>query len=90
MQLGMIGLGRMGASMVRRLLRDGRARVVHGVPPSAVATLVKDGAAGAASLKQSEHDAETTPLRDPERYRANRVLSAMRYEFGGMVEKLAP
>ncbi len=51
MQLGMIGLGRMGASMVRRLLRYGHACVVHDVQPSAVAGLVKDGAAGAASLK---------------------------------------
>ena len=52
MQLGMIGLGRMGASMVRRLLQDGHACVVHDVQPSAVAGLVKDGAAGAASLKE--------------------------------------
>ena len=52
MQLGMIGLGRMGASMVRRLLGDGHACVVHDVQPSAVAGLVKDGAAGAASLKE--------------------------------------
>ncbi len=52
MQLGMIGLGRMGASMVRRLLRDGHACVVHDVQPSAVAGLVKDGATGAASLKE--------------------------------------
>jgi 6-phosphogluconate dehydrogenase len=52
MQLGMIGLGRMGASMVRRLLRDGHACVVHDVQPSAVAGLVKDGAAGAPSLKE--------------------------------------
>ena len=52
MQLGMIGLGRMGASMVRRLLRNGHACVVHDVQPSAVTGLVKDGAAGAASLKE--------------------------------------
>ena len=52
MQLGMIGLGRMGASMVRRLLRDGHACVVHDVQPSAVAGLVKDGAAGAASQQE--------------------------------------
>ena len=52
MQLGMIGLGRMGASMVRRLLRDGYACVVHDVQPSAIAGLVKDGATGAQSLKE--------------------------------------
>ena len=49
MQLGMIGLGRMGASMVQRLLRAGHACVVHDVQPSAVAALVEDGASGAAS-----------------------------------------
>jgi 6-phosphogluconate dehydrogenase len=52
MQLAVIGLGRMGASMVRRLLRDGHACVVHDVQPSAVAALVKDGATGAKSLKE--------------------------------------
>ena len=52
MQLGMIGLGRMGASMVRRLLRDGHACVVHDVQPTPIAGLVKDGATGAASLKE--------------------------------------
>ncbi|MDP2368861.1 phosphogluconate dehydrogenase (NAD(+)-dependent, decarboxylating) [Rhodoferax sp.] len=52
MQLGMIGLGRMGAGMVRRLLRDGHTCVVHDVQPSAVAGLVKDGAKGATSLKE--------------------------------------
>lgn len=52
MQVGMIGLGRMGSSMARRLLRDGHACVVHDVQPSAVAGLVKDGAAGTASPKE--------------------------------------
>ena len=52
MQLGMIGLGRIGASMVRRLLWDGHACVVHDVPPSTVTGVVKDGAVGAASLKE--------------------------------------
>ena len=52
MQLGMIELGRIGASMVRRLIRDGHACVVHDVQPAPIAGLVKDGAAGAASLKK--------------------------------------
>ena len=52
MQFGMIGLGRMDASMVRRLLRDGHACVVHDVQPAPIAGLVKDGAAGAAPLKE--------------------------------------
>ena len=52
MQLGMIGLGRMGASMVRRLLKNGHECVVHDLQPSAVASLVLDGATGAASLQE--------------------------------------
>ena len=50
MQIGMIGLGRMGANMVRRLLRDGHDCVVNDRNPEAVQTLVKEGATGAASL----------------------------------------
>ncbi len=52
MQLGMIGLGRMGASMVRRLLKHGHECVVHDVQPSAVSALRRDGAVGAASLQE--------------------------------------
>jgi 6-phosphogluconate dehydrogenase len=51
MQLGMIGLGRMGANMVRRLLKGGHECVVYDVSPKAVAELAKDGATAAASLK---------------------------------------
>ena len=49
MQLGMIGLGRMGANMVRRLMRGGHACVVHDRSPEAIAALVREGATGAAS-----------------------------------------
>ena len=52
MQLGMIGLGRMGASMVRRLLTKGHECVVYARHPPAVASLQKDGAIGAASLQE--------------------------------------
>jgi 6-phosphogluconate dehydrogenase len=52
MQLGMIGLGRMGANMVRRLLRGGHACVVFDRSQEAVQALVKDGAVGAASLAE--------------------------------------
>ena len=52
MQLGMIGLGRMGASMVRRLMKHGHECVVHDMQPAAVAALQKDGATGAASLQE--------------------------------------
>ena len=50
MQLGMIGLGRMGGGMVRRLLRGAHTCVVYDRAPEAVAALVKDGATGASSL----------------------------------------
>ncbi len=50
MQLGMVGLGRMGANIVRRLMRDGHTCVVYDVSPDAVAALVGEGATGADSL----------------------------------------
>jgi 6-phosphogluconate dehydrogenase len=50
MQLGMIGLGRMGANMVRRLLKAGHQGVVFDVSPKAVEELVQEKAAGASSL----------------------------------------
>ncbi len=50
MQIGMIGLGRMGANMVRRLLRGGHDVVVFDVNAQAVADLGKEGAVGATSL----------------------------------------
>src|SRR5689334_18726175 len=50
MQLGMIGLGRMGANMARRLMRAGHAIVAHDTSADAVATLAKEGATGAKSL----------------------------------------
>lgn len=50
MQLGMIGLGRMGANMVRRLLKAGHECAVFDMSPKAVAELVKEKAIGAASL----------------------------------------
>ena len=50
MQIGMIGPGRMGANMVRRLMRAGHECVVYDVSRDAVAALAREGAAGAASL----------------------------------------
>ncbi len=51
MQLGMIGLGRMGANMVRRLLNAGHQAVVFDMSPQAVEELVKETAVGASSLQ---------------------------------------
>jgi len=50
MQLGMIGLGRMGANMVRRLMRNGHECVVYDMSQKAVAELVAEKAVGATSL----------------------------------------
>jgi len=50
MQLGMVGLGRMGANMVRRLLKGGHECVVFDMSPAAVTELAKENAVGAASL----------------------------------------
>ncbi len=50
MQIGMIGLGRMGANMVRRLIRKGHSCVVFNRSPQAVNELVKERAVGATSL----------------------------------------
>src|SRR6187200_2383225 len=50
MQLGMIGLGRMGANMVRRLLKGGHQCVVFDMSPKAVKELAQEKAAGSSSL----------------------------------------
>jgi len=50
MQLGMIGLGRMGANIVRRLTRDGHTCVVYDLSAEAVTALAAEGATGASSL----------------------------------------
>jgi len=50
MQLGMLGLGRMGANMVRRLMKDGHECVVFDVHPEAVQELAKEGAIASSSL----------------------------------------
>jgi 6-phosphogluconate dehydrogenase len=51
MQLGMIGLGRMGSNLVQRLMRDGHRCVAYDVNADAVRTLQGEGAAGATSLE---------------------------------------
>ena len=53
MQLGMIGLGRMGANMVRRLIRNGHQCVVYDRSEQAVDEIVKENAVGATSLADS-------------------------------------
>jgi 6-phosphogluconate dehydrogenase len=50
MELGIVGLGRMGANMARRLMRDGHKIVAYDVNPDAVTALAGEGAEGASSL----------------------------------------
>ena len=50
MQLGMIGLGRMGANIVRRLMANGHSAVVYDRAPSVVEALAAEGPVGAADL----------------------------------------
>src|SRR5664279_5402589 len=52
MQLGMIGLGRMGANIVRRLMKNGHTCVVYNRNPEAVKQLVSEGAVGTSSLDE--------------------------------------
>jgi 6-phosphogluconate dehydrogenase len=59
MQLGMIGLGRMGANMVRRLVRGGHRCVVYDRAATAVDALAGEGAAGATSLEDFVSKLET-------------------------------
>jgi 6-phosphogluconate dehydrogenase len=61
MQLGMIGLGRMGGNMVRRLVAHGHDCVVYDLSPAAVAELAKEGPVGASSL--DDFVAKLTPPR---------------------------
>jgi 6-phosphogluconate dehydrogenase len=51
MQVGMIGLGRMGANMVRRLMRGGHECVVHDIVPAAVHAMTREDVAGAVELE---------------------------------------
>src|SRR5579863_5256118 len=59
MQLGMIGLGRMGSNMVRRLMRDKHDCVVYDRNADAVSDLANDGARGASSLQDMVAKLET-------------------------------
>ena len=63
MQLGMIGLGRMGANMVRRLLKGGHQCVVFDMSAKAVAELVKEKAVGAGFAGGVRQEAEQSRAR---------------------------
>ena len=63
MQLGMIGLGRMGANLVRRLMRDGHRCVVYNRSPGRTEELQGEGAEGAFTLQELVAKLERPPAR---------------------------
>ncbi|MEJ7801063.1 MAG: phosphogluconate dehydrogenase (NAD(+)-dependent, decarboxylating) [Ilumatobacter sp.] len=81
MQLGMIGLGRMGANMVRRLMADGHDCVVHDVTAEPIDALAAEGATPAHTL-----DALVAGL-EPPRHIWVMIPAAF---VGGTIEQLAP
>lgn len=84
MRLGMIGLGRMGANMVRRLLRAGHECVVFDLDRAAVAAMVGDGAIGASSLE--EFVAALTPPRPVWLMLPAAVVDRMAEQLAGVLE----
>ena len=81
MQLGMIGLGRMGANLVRRLMRDGHECVVYDVNADAVEELAGEGATAAGSLAELRREARGAARRldhGPGRLRAGHPRRARR------------
>ncbi len=60
MQLGMVGLGRMGANLVQRLVRDGHRCVVYDVNAAAIEKLAGDRVVGATSLEDLVAQARRT------------------------------
>src|SRR2546426_6558931 len=61
-QLGMVGLGRMGSNMVRRLLTAGHRCTVFDVSAKAVEDLAREGAVGASSFAEAPTDRKSTRL----------------------------
>ena len=75
MQIGIVGLGRMGANMARRLMRSKHEVAVYDLKQESVATLAKEGAALFVRFRSRQ-----------EHTFAEKMLSAMRNKFGGHVE----
>jgi glutamate dehydrogenase/leucine dehydrogenase len=79
MKIAMIGLGRMGANMTRRLLRAGHDVVAFDREPQAIDAIVREGAEGAASLAEL-----CAKLEGPrEDSFAAKLIAALRNQFGG-------
>lgn len=61
MQIGMVGLGRMGSNMVRRLMRGGHDCVVFDLKPTAVEQLQSEGATAVSSIEKLIEHLEAPP-----------------------------
>ena len=90
MLIGMIGLGRMGANKVRRMIEDGHECVIHDRDAQSVSKLQEQSAASASSI-----EAMISQLAAPRTLWlmlpvADKVLSAMRHGFGVRLEKTDP
>jgi 6-phosphogluconate dehydrogenase len=85
MQLGMIGLGRMGANMVRRLMKAGHECVVHDLSAAAVQGLAREGAAGAVSL-----DDFVAKLKKPRAVWLMVPAAVVDHTLAGLVARLEP
>ena len=90
MQLGMVGLGRMGGNMVRRLMRGGHECVVSDLSPQTVADYTKEGATGSSSLadfvaklKKPRAAWIMVPAGDPTEQTVNTL--AQRFEAGDTI-----
>jgi 6-phosphogluconate dehydrogenase len=87
MQLGMIGLGRMGANIVRRLMRDGHQGVVFDVNRSAVEDLAKEGAKGAGSIEELVQALEGSPRAVWVMLPAGHITDETIQHLGGLLRK---
>jgi 6-phosphogluconate dehydrogenase (decarboxylating) len=82
MEIGIIGLGRVGGNIARRLMKAGHSCVIYDANPQAGATLAHEGATAAKSLA-----ALIVRFRSRQQHTfAEKILSAMRFGFGGHVE----
>ncbi|MEO8477611.1 MAG: phosphogluconate dehydrogenase (NAD(+)-dependent, decarboxylating) [Actinomycetota bacterium] len=85
MQLGMVGLGRMGSNLVRRLMRDGHRCAGYDVDPDAVTLLAAEGATGATSIAELV-DALTAPRTVWVMVPAGEITSATIAELAGHLD----
>ena len=86
MQIGVIGLGRMGGNIVRRLIRAGHSCVVFDANPKAVAGLVEAGAVGATSLADLAAKLDQRPRAAWVMLPSGAVTEAAVAELGGLME----